>query len=317
MSGKTSLLWASVGTSLLILVSGCGPSADLSLRFTPDSSTAYEVTTEVTKDFRFEQPTLNKLREEQTTTVIGVGFTQTVTDINDQGIAAVDVRIDRLSVYMTNKNEERLSFDSTKEADRSHSLYGLIGQHYTVQLSPKGKVVGFDSSAAQQAVSSGAEARLATRLVSEEGIRERHEIPALWNAASDAVTAQQTWTQVVPSPPGLLAPKNYQKVYSLTGVESRDGQKVAVVEMNAMESAETPAGQPDSTGMGIFAKMFDSWDDYTGRLLLDLDTGSVLEYNETLASSYLAQEMPANAPSDKGPDTLTMKFTHRITMNKL
>jgi hypothetical protein len=319
MSCKASLLLASVAMSLMILVSGCGPSANLSLRFTPQSSQSFEVTTEVTKDFRFEQPTADKLREEQTTTVITVGFTQTVTSVDDAGVATADVTIDSLKVYMTNKNEVRLSYDSAKESDKSNPLAKLIGQRYSVQLSPEGKVVGYESDQARRAVTGGFEARLAERLVNEEGICERHEIPALWGFGTADTSVKKSWSHMVPSPPGLLAPKNYQKVYTLTGVDTIDGQKVAVVEMKATESAEVAAepATASSVSMGIFAKMFDSQDDYTGKLLLDTDTGSVLDYDETLVSTYLAHEMPANAAADKGPDTLTMRFTNRVTMKRL
>ena len=275
-----------------------------------------EVTTEVTKDFRFEQPTLDKLREEQTKTVIRVGFTQTITAVDAHGVASAEVTIDSLTAYMTNKNEVKLSYDSATPEDKSNPLANLIGQRYTVQIAPEGKVVGFDSDAAKKAVTGGFEARLAERIVSEEGIRERHEIPALWGAGKGGV---KSWTQVVPSPPGLLAPKSFQKTYTLTGVESHQGQKVAVVTMNAMESAEPVEGQktPSAAGMGMFAKMFDSEDVYTGKLLLGLDSGDVIEYDETLVSTYLAHEMPENATPDKGPDTLTMRFTNRVSMKKL
>ena len=315
MSRRASLLLASVSLGLVILVSGCGSSADLSLQFTPDASSAYEVTTEVTKDFKFEQPTLDKLREEQTKTLIRVGMTQKITAVDDKGVASADVTIDSLSVYMTNKNEVKLSYDSAKPEDKTNPLAKLIGQRYTVQIAPEGKVVAFNSDAAKKAVTAGFEARLAERIVSEEGIRERHEIPALWGAGKGGA---KTWTQVVPSPPGLLAPKSYQKTYTMTGVETKNGQKVAVVTMNAMESAEPVEGQKTSAaGMGMFAKMFDSEDVYTGKLLLDMNTGEVIEYDETLVSTYLANEMPENAAPDKGPDTLTMRFTNRVSMKKL
>jgi hypothetical protein len=273
------------------------------------------VTTEVTKDFKFEQPTLDKLREEQTKTLIRVGFTQKVTAVDDKGVASADVTIDSLSVYMTNKNEVKLSYDSAKPEDKANPLAKLIGQRYTVQIAPEGKVVAFNSDAAKKAVTAGFEARLAERIVSEEGIRERHEIPALWGAGKGGA---KTWTQVVPSPPGLLAPKSYQKTYTMTGVETKNGQKVAVVTMNAKESAEPVEGQKTSAaGMGMFAKMFDSEDVYTGKLLLDMNSGEVIKYDETLVSTYLANEMPENAAPDKGPDTLTMRFTNRVSMKKL
>ena len=222
MLSKASLTTASFALCLLVCFSGCGPSANLSLRFNPQSSQTYEVTTEVTKDFRFEQPTMDKLREEQTKTLIRMAFTQTIDSVDNQGVASATVVIDGLSVTMTNKNEQRLSYDSAKEEDKTNPLNKLVGQRYTVQISPNGKVVGFDSDAAKKSVTAGFEAKLAERILSEDGIRERHEIPALWGAEENGAV-KKSWTQVVPSPPGLLAPKSYQKTYTLTGIETRDG----------------------------------------------------------------------------------------------
>ena len=70
-------------------------------------------------------------------------------------------------------------------------------------------------------------------------------------------------------------------------------------------------------GMGMFAKMFDNTDDYTGWLKINTASGTVLEYHEKLVSTYIAQEMPENGDPAKGPDTLTMRFTHRIQLKKL
>jgi hypothetical protein len=52
-------------------------------------------------------------------------------------------------------------------------------------------------------------------------------------------------------------------------------------------------------------------------LKLNTATGKVLEYDETLISTYVAQEMPENGDPEKGPDTLTMGFTNRIHLEML
>ncbi len=310
MSVKTTLLTAGVVAGILLAAAGCGQKADLALRFSPQSSDSYEVTSEIIKDFKFEQPTLDKVREEQSKTQYRVAFTQTITAVDAEGVAAADVVIDGLAVHMTNKNEVKYAFDSAADTDKDKPLAQLIGQRYTVRLSPQGRVVSFDTTEAQKAVAAGLDAKMATRILSEEGIRERHEVPALWDAN------KKSWEQTVDSPPGLLAPKKFKKIYTLTGVENRDGKKVAVVTMNAAEAGDSAQGQSSSAGMGMFAKMFDSTDKFTGQLLLDVDSGRVAEYEETLVSTYVAQEMPENAAPDKGPDTLTMGFTHRVAMKK-
>ena len=89
--------------------------------------------------------------------------------------------------------------------------------------------------------------------------------------------------------------------------------------MVASESSDSTAGNDKSAagGMGMFAKMFDNKDDYTGVLKMNVATGEVLMRQETLVSSYLAEEMPKDGDPAKGPDTLTMRFTNRIHLEKL
>jgi hypothetical protein len=288
----------------------------MSLQFSTDTSARYVAVSEITKDFRFEQPTLDKLREEQSTTLTRMEFTQNVVGVDEAGGATLRVTIDALHVLVTNKNDVRVEFDSRNEGDRANALFNLIGQQYTVQLTGQGEVVGFDAQDAKRAVPGSTEARLVERILGDAGIKERHEVPAL-RSADAAAGAKKTWTQEVASPPGLLTPKSFVKTYTFGGVQTQNGRKVAVVEMNARESADPAGGQASPAAMGVFARMFDSHDAYTGKLLLTLDSGEVLDYNETLISTYIAQDMPANADPNKGPDTLTMRFTHRVELKKL
>ena len=83
--------------------------------------------------------------------------------------------------------------------------------------------------------------------------------------------------------------------------------------MNAGESA-VPAEDASSNqgGLGIFAKMLDNEDEYTGKMVLNLETGKIREYNETLISSYIAQEPNPNATPEQGPDTLIIRFIQSI-----
>jgi len=45
---------------------------------------------------------------------------------------------------------------------------------------------------------------------------------------------------------------------------------------------------------------------------MNLDTGKVLDYNETLISSHTAQEMNPKAKPEQGPDTLVIRFIQSI-----
>ncbi|MHC5143434.1 MAG: hypothetical protein ACYSOY_07575, partial [Planctomycetota bacterium] len=116
MLSKMSLVLVAVGVFSMLFVSGCGSSADLSLKFSSDRTTSYKATAESTKLFRFEQPNLDKLKEEQTKTLIEMDFTQTIQAVDADGNATAQITINDLKVEMISKNESQLSFDSQKES---------------------------------------------------------------------------------------------------------------------------------------------------------------------------------------------------------
>lgn len=300
----------------VLFLSGCGPSAELSLKFSPDHTTSYKATKEVTKLFRFEQPNLGKLKEEQTKNRVEMDFTQSIKSVDAEGNATAEITINGLKVDIINKNETQLSFDSQLEKDQNAPLSRLVGKSYTIQFSPTGQATLVDAKDAMAAVTSAYEKKIVNSLLDPKAIADRHQVTALSKAPSGELSVDSTWSEVVPSPPGLLAPKSYEKTYTLNAIDNT----VATVQMIAAESAEAAKGSGQlggNGGMGMFAKMFDNKDDYTGTLKIDLATGEVIASDETLTSTYLAQEMPTNGDPEKGPDVLTMKFINRIQLEKL
>ncbi|OQY06927.1 MAG: hypothetical protein B6I25_02920 [Planctomycetales bacterium 4572_13] len=164
------------------------------------------------------------------------------------------------------------------------------------------------------AVTTPYEKKIVKGLLDDKAIAKRHQITALSKAPAGGLSLEDSWSEVVPSPPGLLAPKSYKKTYTLTALD----ETVATIKMTAGESGPSAEGDTQAAGnMGMFAKMFDNEDDYTGTLKIDLATGEVLASNETLISTYTAQEMPANGDAEKGPDVLTMQLTNRVQLEKL
>ncbi len=314
MSAKLSSILVAVGIFSMLLLTGCGSSADLSLKFSSGSTTAYKSTTEVTKLFRFEQPNLDKLKEEQTKTMIEMDFTQTIQSVDAGGNATAQITINNLRVDVINKNESQLSFDSQNESNKDAPLAKLLGKSYTIQVTPAGRVKALDTKDAMAVVTAAYEKKFIKNLLGSKAIADRHQITALPEDSTDDLSVESTWSKVVPSPPGLLAPKSYEKTYTLTAIDA----VVATVQMTAAESAAPAAGGTQTAGsMGMFAKMFDNKDDYTGTLKIDLVTGEVIASDETLISTYTAQEMPENGDPEKGPDVLTMQFINRIQLEKL
>ena len=314
MSSKLFSILVAVGISSVLLLSGCSPSADLNLKFSSDQATDYKSTTEVTKLFRFEQPNLGKLKEEQTKTLIEIGLTQTVKTVDADSNATAQIAINDLKVEMINKNELQFSFDSRNESDKNSPLSKLLGQSYMIEITPAGQVKALDTKKLIAVVTSEYEKKIVNLLLDPKEIATRHQITALPKDSASELSVEDTWSEVVPSPPGLLAPKSYEKTYTLTAIDGA----VATILMAASVSAEpAPVSSQGTGGMGMLAKMFDNQDDYTGILKFDMATGEVIESTETLISTYTAQEMPANGDPEKGPDILTMQFINRIQLEKL
>jgi hypothetical protein len=284
------------------------------LKFAPQETAEYKSTTAVIKDYRFEQPNLGKLTEQQTKNTVVMEYSQDVQSVDESGNATVKITIDQLAVEVTNKNEAQLTFDSRKEADQGNPLMKLIGKSYTIRITPLGKVEFVDAKEAMAAVAAGYEAKIAKTILDSKSIVTRHEIPSMPSDPSMKLSAKSSWKEVVPSPPGLLAPKSYEKVYTVTSITDN----VATVQMVGTESSEPAGGVTAAAGgMGMFAKMFDNKDDFTGSMQIDMTTGQLMNLEETLISTYLAQEMPENGNPDKGPDTLVMSFTNQIKTEKL
>ena len=332
MLSKLSSILAAVSMFSVLLLSGCGPDADpslktssedataqkatvdLSLKFSSDRATTYKATTEVTKLYRFEQPNLGKLKEEQTKTLFEMDFTQTVLDVDAVGNATVQVTINDFKIKLINKNESQLSFDSRNESDKNAPLAKLLGKSYTIQITPAGRVKTLDTKKIMSSVTTAYERKIVNNLFNPKAISSRHQISALPQDAVGECSVEDTWSEVVPSPPGLLAPKSYKKTYTLATID----EAVATVQMAASESATPAEGISQPVGsMGMFAKIFDNEDDFTGILKFDKSTGEVIESAETLISTYTTQEMPENGDPDKGPDILTMQFINRIQLEKL
>jgi hypothetical protein len=311
MSRNSNALWICLAVCTAIVLTGCGgPSGSMKMQFAPGDKDTYESTVQVIKDFRFEQPNLNKLREEQTKTEIVMGYDQAVEAVDADGSATVKITLNSIKVDIVNKNEQKFAFDSAKEESKSSPFAALLGQSYTIKLTPDGKATPVDMQAVRTAVKDGYEKRVADSLLDDKAIAERHGIAAL-PQEKVKTSVKTSWTETAASPPGLLVPKNYAKVYTIKDVEDR----VALVEMTASESGAATE-KASAGGMGMFAKMFDNEDIFTGGMKINIVTGEVLAAEETLISTYVAQETPENGDPAKGPDTLTMRFTNKNKLEK-
>jgi translation initiation factor 2 beta subunit (eIF-2beta)/eIF-5 len=294
------------------------PHVDLAMRSRAGVSTTYNVKTEMIKDFKFEQPSLDKLREDQTISTIESTFVQQSETVEADGSAVANITIKEIKYYVNEKGDVKFEFDSTSEKGKSDPFARLIGKSYKIKISPAGEVTVVDAGAARKVVTSGYAGRVAKSFLDDKNIIKRHEILALPDVDKSTVSVGDSWKRIKASPPGLLSPKSYEKTYTVEEISGSEGAKVAHVTMNAMESAVAAEDAEQGAGsLGPFAKMFDTEDSFTGNMVIDLDSGNLDEYNEKLVVKYIVAEPSANQKPDKGPDTLMIRFTHSVSVKKV
>jgi hypothetical protein len=221
----------------------------MALRMHPGEKASYESTITMIKDYKFEQPTLKKSDQNQTSTVVTVQFDQTIAEVAPDGNAMADIVITGIRCKTVNKNEVRYEFDSADTKYQADPANSLIGQSYRISISPAGQVKVVDASAARAVAVSGEGANLAKKVFSDEGIIERHQLPL--PETNKALSAKQTWSKVVPSPPGLLAAKTFEKVYTV----AEAGKNKVVVEMAGKESLDKKvADKPPAVQRGCLPR---------------------------------------------------------------
>lgn len=304
----------------LVVMAGCGSQAQMSLNLKPGDATTYKVTTETIKDFKFEQPSMEppKVKEDQTKTLAVVTFDQKVDAVDPKAGAIATITIKGIEYIVTDKNSVKFDFNSAREEDMKKPFAQLIGKSYKINLGRDGKVSVLDAAEARKISDAGYDGKLAQAFLADERIVERHQIMAMPEGDPITVTSGKGWNKVVPSPAGLLAPKNYEKTYTLEKVEGGKDNPVVFVKMVGKESKEpVKEGTKTMDSMGPFAKMFDTQESYEGQLVLETGTGTVRKYQEKLVVTYLASEAPADQKPDKGPDTLTMRFTYNFDLAKV
>lgn len=306
------ILTITLGVYLSMFFAGCAQQADLSLRPNVGDISNYAYASRTLVDYKFEQPSLGKLDEKQTGSTLRVTYEQEVISTDEEG-ATAKITIKSLKYEIKDRNGIKLDVDTEK--GKAGPLAKLIGHSYTIKLLPDGSVKVVDANAIRKIVRGSYEGRVATAFLSDDRLILRHQILALPGVSETLVNKDDVWNKVVDSHPGLRwAPKSFSKTYTLTDVSTQGQNQIAHIAMDATES--TQEGKP-KVGLNPFASLFDPDESYTGELIVNLSTGTVIKYNEKFAGKYIAQEMPRNGDEAKGPDTLMMGFTNSISLEKI
>jgi hypothetical protein len=288
----------------------------LALKFAPQDTTKYDVTVEAERSVQWEGPASNKpsaFKGGHTGNRIEVTFTQRIKTVDDKGDALAEITIESLKYVGRVRDNVIIDFDSSRQQDQNEPLAKLIGQAYTIELSPAGQVLRVvDVNQAQSAVRGVSAAHTAAvQLLSAEAVRERHTISAIDGCQNKQLVPGDTWSNIKTFSFGMMGSKTHERVYTFKGVSNADSSttgQIALIEMSAIPSSQTAEDLHKDDGGGLFTKMFDNSEAYTGRLKLDLTAGTVVECIEKLSTEWVAAEPPREGASEQ-PAALKMAAT--------
>ena len=298
-----------------------GEAITLELKFTPQDSTTYKVITEGQRSVQFEGDLAKDtaLKGGQTGNKVEMVFTQQIQSVDDKGNAVAKITIKGLKYLAKVKDDTVLDFDSSREENQNNPLAKLIGQSYTIEITPAGQVAAvIDVKEAQAAVRGSTSAhKRALALLESEAIKERHTISTLAVADKSQLHAGDTWSSIKDFSFGLMGARSYEKIYTLKEVKDIDGRQVAIVEMNAIPTSETAEQLHKEQQTSDFSNMFDSTQGYTGQLKLDLTNSKVEKYLEKLQLEWIIVDPSAEQKGDTEPDTLKMAATRLYSLEKI
>ena len=296
-----------------------GAPVELALKFAAGQVGVYKITTEAQKSVEWMGAPAAKpanFKDGRTGNHIEMTFEQRVREVHEDGGATVEITIRALKYVGESQSNVVLDFDSARDKDPTHPLAKLIGKSYRLHVSSKGQVLALiDVEPVRQAVKSDLPAGgTALKLLSDEEIKGRHEIPPL-SALKDAeVRPGQTWSNIKSFSFGMMGAKSYERVYTLKHAGQKDG--LAIVEMKAIPSSAMAEQIHKQEAGGLFSRMFDNIENYEGRLELDRKSGSIREYVEQMQTEWVMAD-PAGEQEGGRPAALKMAARQLLRLEQV
>lgn len=287
--------------------------ADIAFKFAPGQAGTYRYVSEMIQDFKFEQPSLEKIKEDQTRSLVDITFDQKIETVNDDGSALAGITIGQVRMFMQGKGGVNLDFDSTRDEDKGKPLYAIIGKSYTVSLLPDGSAKAVNTKEVIAAVTGKTEKRIVTGLLKDAEIMKRHGIPGLPDPAQSQKATGQIWSKVVAGHEKLIPPKAFEKTYKVSNIDG----KIVTVEMDGVETDKPVEGLGSKSGMGFLGAIFDTTESYKGKMTFDAADRRVVGYDEKLFAEYIATDADMGGAKDKEPDVLRMALTYSISLESI
>ena len=324
----------------IFLITGCGPQqpsepaaieqaikqpegVELSLKYELNDVGTYKVVTEQEKSIKFEgTPSegvgFENARNYQKVEIIFEKKIDAVADLGTSvGSARVEITIKGLRYQKIHKNQQLMDYDSSREDQKDYPFSRLIGQKYTVWLSPAGKVVRVGNfSKAKAAVAGRSSAhQMALSLINKDEIKRRHSIKGLPGNVKTPLHIGQQWSETEDVSFDLMGSKSYEKIYTLEKISESEGRRTVVIETSTIptaENAEQDYGKKEESGL---TTMFDSSDSFSGETVVDLASGRVEKCTERLEAQWTV--INPSGEEAKEPSALIMTNVRFYSLERI
>jgi hypothetical protein len=278
------------------------------LKFTPGDTAKYKIVMEGQRSVKWEGAVPDKpaFQSGQNASKAEITFTQKIQSVAGNAVALIT--IDSLKYVSLIKETRILDFDSSRAEDANAPMAKLIGQSYTIEITPSGEVAKvIDVNSAIAAVKGDSPAqKAAMKLLEPEVIKDRHGLLSL-PVDKSQLNIGGNWKNVKTFSFGLMGPVTYERIYTLKSI---DNQK-ATAEMKAV-----PATEPNQSTSRI-AKNFDHKGQYWGELQFDTGSGQLVKYSETLEEEWLAAKPSDEKGTEGEPTALTMSARRYYSIEKI
>jgi hypothetical protein len=293
----------------------------LVLKFTPRDSTTYKLIAERERSVEVEGALLDDetLMGGRTGSKVEMTFTQQIQSVDEKGNALAKITINRIKHLAKEKDVTKVDFDSSGGNNRRNPLAKLIGQSYTIKISPAGKVVRVvDVKQAKAAVRGRSEAhKIALALLEPDAIEKRHTVQTLPPAGKNNLRPGDNWSSIKTFSYGFMGAETYERIYTLKEIDETNGRCIATVEMNAIPSSERAEQLYKEQPTSAFSKMFDNTQTYKGRLKLDLTAGKVEECFEKLRTEWIIVDPSIKQGDDRKPAMLKMGVVRLYSLERI
>jgi len=319
---------ACITVLVLLFAGGCteavsdgpGPevAAEMALKFAPDEMATYRLTTRAEKSVEFEGPMAKdpQFMGGVTGNRIEMTFTQRIRSVDEEGNGVAEITIEDLKYSSTQKNKHGLDFDSSREQDSGNPLAKLVGQGYTITITPAGEILEVSDTAGTLSVVKGLDAasQAAMALLKSSTIKERHGVLHLPAKERSLLHPSEKWSSMKSYDFKMMGPKAYEKIYTIEQIIDRDSRKVATVGMNAIPGSQSAGAAEQDTS--ALSKMLDEKGTYTGELKFDATTGSIESYREKLELEWIMVD-PGAGGTEAAANAIRMGAMHLYDLQRI